>query len=108
MSEQKVCLFYPACYEDKDVFLQPYNNEYSEFAYPDPVQSTLEETPPWVRKRVALINILEPYEETPFGEWQPGDWRRRDGENPNSIYRTYFIIVTEKTAKTWGKGWKKR
>lgn len=107
MSEQKVCRFYPAAYEDgHGVFLQAYSDADNALAYPDPVQSTLEEAPPWVRKRVALINLLEPYTETPFGEWQPSAFAGTELGN-NSVYRTYFIIVTKKTAKTWGKGWKK-
>lgn len=106
VSEQKVCLFYPAYYETGSVYLHD-RPQYSGDYIP-PVMSTLEDAPAWVRERVALINLLEPRDETPFGEWQPDAWEISDINRDIPIYRTYFIIVTTKTAQTWGKGWKKR
>lgn len=106
MSEQKICLFYPAYYETGFVYL--HDRPQDSGNYIPPVVSTLEEAPPWVRKRVALINLLDPYDETPFGEWQPDAFESSYVTDNTPIYRTYFIIVTTKTAQTWGKGWKKR
>lgn len=92
----EMLIFIAAYYEDNDPFLSRWE-DYLDAGEAKDVVSTLEDAPYWVRKRVALINVAC---ETDAEDCKVGGWGRDR--------KAYWIVVTKKTALTWGKGWRKK
>lgn len=94
--ETEMLTFIAAYYEDGDPVVSRWGAVFDQEMAED-ISSTLEDAPYWVRKRVALINLSC---ETDYEDCELGGWSRDR--------KAYWIVVTKKTALTWGKGWRKR
>lgn len=94
--ETEMLTFIAAYYKDGDPFVSRWGDNLDD-GEAKTIVSTLEDAPYWVRKRVALINLSC---ETAAEDCKVGGWSRDR--------KAYWIVVTKKTALTWGKGWRKR